>query len=242
MFWQSSLEICRHLSISSHWSSYISVLDRGDDPVLGALSDSGCSSYSPHQHQKALNNIPGFLVLLQIDHELLSVYVSWHLLPARSRVVTGSSEVCGWFSSVQFSCSVVITRMMSDWGGLSFVHPSDLGLWRGFFKCLFRKHIFLKHQRWTSSVPAVRNKGNNGHAGLLLSKPTLLVGTEAWGQLGPVLSLETLHFLVLVLDSYFGVVLSTVGDIKEGGIWGHSKFGLDLGILCALGPMPLDKW
>ena len=55
------------------------------------------------------------------------------------------------------------------------------------------------------------------------------------------LSLETLHFLVLVLDSYFGVVLSTVGDIKEGGIWGHSKFGLDLGSLCALGPMPLDK-
>jgi len=56
-----------------------------------------------------------------------------------------------------------------------------------------------------------------------------------------VLSLETLHFLVLVLDSYFGVVLSSVGDMKEGGIWGHSKFGSDLGILCALGPMPLDK-
>ena len=48
-------------------------------------------------------------------------------------------------------------------------------------------------------------------------------------------------FLVLILECYFGVVLSSVGDIKEGGIWGHSKFGSDLEILCALGPMPLDK-
>ena len=187
MFWQSSLEICRHLSISNHWSCCISVLDRGDDPVLGALSDSGCSPYSPHQHQKALNSIPGLSLMLQIDRELLNVYVSWHLLQARSRVVTGSSEVCGWFSSVPFSHSVVITRVIIQGGvieGVSVLSIPDLSLWRGSFKCLFGKHIFLKHQRWTRTVPAVRRKGNNGHAGRLLSRPALVVGTEAWGQWG----------------------------------------------------------
>ena len=66
-------------------------------------------------------------------------------------------------------------------------------------------------------MPAVKSKGNNGHAGLLLPKPTLLVGTEARGQWGSMLSLETLHFLLLILESYFGVVLSSVGDIKKVG-------------------------
>lgn len=82
-----------------------------------------------------------------------------------------------------------------------------------------------KRQQRPCWTPAFQTCPRGGHGGV---RP---VGAVLFGNM----------FLVLILECHFGVVLSSVGDIKESGIWGHSKFGSDLEILCALGPVPFDK-